>query len=73
MNTNYAIAYANKDDKDFFGRPWINGDFGSLEECNTVAQDMIAEGYKNVVVFTAGNKKETGEDYSWEYVRKHKI
>jgi len=73
MNRSFAIAYADKNGNGFSEtKPWILDDFGlDLEGCIQRAKEMILEGYKNVIPFQFGKRER--EEYSWKYVRQHKL
>lgn len=48
----YAIAYSDKNGKDFCEKyPWLLDDFSSEYEAKERADWLIKEGYKNVIPF----------------------
>ena len=74
MKTAYAIAYSEKDGRNFCGTlPWILDDFSSENECLENAQRLIKEGYMNVIPFHFESKRKKNEEFDWEYVRANRI
>lgn len=73
MSGSYAIVYADKNGNGFSDtKPWILDDFGDdLESCRIKAKEMLEEGFQKIIVFQFGKRKR--EEYSWKYVRGHKI
>ncbi len=68
--TNYAIAYTDKNGKDFNGIPWVLEDFNSKEECMEKTNEMKVNGFKKVIPFIVSGKE---EEISWNYVIEHQI
>ena len=70
---NYAIAYADKNGKGFSDtEPWIDDNYGDdLPCCLLGANELIEEGYKDVIPFQFGKRER--ESYSWKYVRQHRV
>lgn len=71
---NYAIAYADKNGKDFFGLPWILDDIDGLDDCIAHSEKMRMEGFQNVIPFQYDGKgRNTEEEFTWCYVKNHKL
>ena len=73
MKSSFAIAYADKNGKDFNGIPWILDDLNDKEECLDKAEDPPPDGYTNVVPFQFEQRRKKDEEFDWDYVRKNKI
>lgn len=75
MRSNFAIAYADENGKDFNGLPWIFDDMNNKEECMSQTLKMISDGFKNVIPFHFDDKRKSNieETFDWEYVKTHKI
>jgi len=69
----FAIAYKDKNGNGFSEtKPWILDDFGDdREACMKKALEMTKEGYIMVIPFQFGKRKR--EEYSWKYVRQHRL
>jgi hypothetical protein len=73
-NMVYAIAYSDKNGKDFCEKyPWLLDDFSSEYETKERADQLIKEGYKNVIPFRFEGKRKKNEEFTWEYVKEHQI
>lgn len=73
METSFAIAYADKDGKDFNGIPWIGDAPVSREECLSMAQGLVSDGYKNVIPFQYEPGKDCPEEITWSFAKLHRI
>lgn len=73
MKSSYAIAYSNKDGTDFNGVPWILEDINSKDECILTASKMIKNGFRDVIPFQFISRRQTQEEYSWEYVKENRV
>ena len=73
MKSSFAIAYADKDGKDFNGIPWILDDLNNEKECLTKSKEMSQEGYINVIPFQFEQKRRKNEEFDWDYVKKNKV
>lgn len=71
MKSSFAIAYADKDGKDFNGIPWILDDLNNEEECLTKSIEMSQGGY--VIPFQFEQKRRKNEEFDWDYVKKNKV
>lgn len=70
MKTGLAIAYADKNGRDFNGIPWILDDLNNREECLNKLEKMVQEGYNNVIPFQFEQKRKKNEEFDWDYVKK---
>lgn len=69
---NYAIAYLDKTGIGFSNiEPFIYDDCESLEEAIKQKENMINNGFKNVIVFSY--TKELLEIIDWDFIKSHKI
>lgn len=73
MKSSFAIAYADKNGKDFNGMPWILDDLNNKEECMDKSEEMVQEGYTNVIPFQFEQRRKKDEEFDWDYVKKNKI
>lgn len=73
MKSSFAIAYSDKSGKDFGGIPWILDDLNSEEECLSKSEEMLQEGYINVIPFQFKQRRKKDEEFNWDYVKKNKI
>lgn len=73
MKTGFAIAYADKKGKDFNGIPWILDDLNNKEECLDKSEEMVQEGYVNVIPFQFEQRRKKNEEFDWGYVKNNKI
>lgn len=73
MKSSFAIAYSDKNGKDFGGIPWILDDLNNKEECLEKAEEMMNNGYNNVIPFQFEQKRKKSEEFDWDYVKKNKI
>lgn len=73
MKTGFAIAYADKNGKDFNGIPWILDDLNNKEECLDKSEEMVQEGYINIIPFQFEQRRKKNEEFDWGYVKKNKI
>ena len=73
MKSSFAIAYSDKSGKDFSGIPWILDDMNSEEECLSKSEEMLQEGYINVIPFQFEQRRKKDEEFDWDYVKKNKI
>lgn len=73
MKSSFAIAYADKNGKDFNGIPWILDDLNDKEECLDKAEEMMQDGYTNVVPFQFEQRRKKDEEFDWDYVKKNII
>ena len=75
MKSNFAIAYCDKDGKDFNGVPWILDDISNKKECILKTLEMIEEGFTNVVPFQFDDERKNNieEEFTWEYVMQNKV
>ena len=72
----YFIAYKEKDGREFCGNtPWITpheAGFSDKESALLEQELLIKDGYLDVIAFEADMDNKP-EEFSWEYVKKHKI
>jgi hypothetical protein len=73
MKTGFAIAYKDKNGKDFNGIPWILDGFNNKEECMDKAKEMDQEGYNNIVLFQFEQRRKKNEEFDWDYVKKNSV
>ena len=73
MKSSFAIAYSDKNGKDFSGIPWILDDLNNKEECLSKSEEMLQEGYINVIPFRFGKRRKKDEEFGWEYVKNNKV
>lgn len=73
MKSSYAIAYSDKNGKDFNGKPWILDDCDNAEECLSSAKGMEESGFKDVIPFQFKSRRKNGEEFDWNYVKSHKL
>lgn len=57
MKSSYAIAYTNKDGRDFNGLPWILDDLNNEKECISKVLEMENNGFLNVIPFRFEQKR----------------
>jgi len=75
LKSNFAIAYAHENGKDFNGLPWIFDDIKNKEECIQKALEMTSSGLQNIIPFQFDQKRKQNieEVFDWEYVKEHRI
>lgn len=73
MSFDFAIAYADRDGRDFKGIPWIFDDVDNEKECVSRSLEMIASGFRKVIPFKFDREKEKAEEFDWTYVEGHRI
>lgn len=69
-----AIAYKDKNGKGFGESPWIIGEHKIKKDAVEYAQELKAEGYKEVTVFRIDEDwSGIEEEITWEYVYSHLV
>lgn len=72
--TTYAIVYSDKNGRDFCGElPWLLDDFSSEDDVKEHAKRLVQKGFKNVTPFRFEKKRKKNEEFTWDYVKAHKI
>ena len=77
MSKHYAIAYKDKDGRDFDkNEPWVE----DMHDCNLRttqerAEEFRREGFQDVVLFEHPNEDDENapEVINWDYVRAHRV
>lgn len=70
----YAIAYSDKNGKDFCDQlPWILDDFSLEGDVKEAAEKLTQEGYKNVIPFRFEKIRKKNEEFTWNYAKEHRI
>lgn len=74
MKGSYAIAYSDKDGRDFCdSKPWILDDFSNKADCLAETMRLIKDGFKNVIPFKFSERRKATDEFDWDYVRNNKI
>ena len=73
MKSSYAVAYKDKEGKDFNGLPWILDDIKNREDCKNVARRLHSEGYVDVTPFQFSEKRKSNLEFDWNYVKYNEI
>lgn len=69
---NYAIAYADRNGRDFNGMPWIEDGFDNYEDAERMRQQWVVKGniQKSFVFRFTGSHP---DEITWEYAEAHKV
>lgn len=70
----FAIAYSDKDGKDFGNNvPWIENNYNSKEECMEWVDKLTAKGFQKITPFTYEENEVLEDEIDWKFVEKHRI